>query len=423
MSVDNLYEILQVQPTADSEIIQAAYRRLMLRYHPDRNDSADAQEMTQRLNRAYEILSDPIRRAAYDRESSGTYRGQGYQDGAERSPGPPPGSSVRSATRYIERLPMWAWLTLIGGAVVVASALILLGFGVSIDWISNDGGSVDDSVIEIVQDDRSGIVEEAKIAKPAIVTPLPQLPLAATTVAPTFSPTLPELTVREVFILESDGEITPEVAALLLRLLQRGFSPTLSQPGFVTRIEIAQPQDVCLYFDCVGGTISELQDDGVMLIVTVEPINPKEDENYTVWLSDQNGNTLNSQTIRWSADRVEPARSDGSAGESSLDQTRRAISVSMTIPIEHVSALAFIEEYNGVFLSGLREYEDEVILECELTVSPDGSILVGNRECSGKTFPPYQLDANRFAAVVGTYFTIDLLLESEFLERDLSKSD
>lgn len=63
----NLYELLQVQPTADSEIIQAAYRRLILRYHPDRNPGADAQEITQRLNRAFEILTDPESRAAYDR--------------------------------------------------------------------------------------------------------------------------------------------------------------------------------------------------------------------------------------------------------------------------------------------------------------------------------------------------------------------
>jgi|TARA_B100000809_G_C15092582_1_gene513779 hypothetical protein len=57
---------------------------------------------------------------------------------------------------------MWAWVTLIGGALAVAAALILLGSGVSIDWISNDGGSVEDGVIETVQDNPSGIVEEAK---------------------------------------------------------------------------------------------------------------------------------------------------------------------------------------------------------------------------------------------------------------------
>jgi len=318
---------------------------------------------------------------------------------------------------------MWAWLILIGGAVVIASALILLGSGVSIDWISNDGGSVENIVIETVQDDLPVIVEEPKIAKPTIVAPEPQRALATPTVAPTLSPSLPDLTVREVFILESDGEITPDVAALLLRLLERGLSPTISQPGSVIRVEIAQPQNVCLYVDCLGGTISESQVVGVMLIVTVEPIDPIEEEIYTVWLADLNGTTLNSQSIRWFADRVEPAPSDGGAGESSLDQTRRAISVSMTIPVEHVSALAFIGDYNEVFLSGLREYEDEVVLECELTVRSDGTIQVGNGECLGKTFPPYQLEANQIAAVVGTYFTIDLLLESEFLERDLSKSN
>ena len=89
--------------------------------------------------------------------------------------------------------------------MVVAAVLISLGSGASIDWISNDVGSEENHVIETVQDDRSGIVEEAKIAKPAIVTQKDQLPLAAPTVAPTPSPRLPDLTVREVFILESDG--------------------------------------------------------------------------------------------------------------------------------------------------------------------------------------------------------------------------
>ena len=68
MPEENLYELLQVEPTADSRSIRAAYRRLMLLHHPDRNAGVDAQEMAQRLNRAYEILRNPGRRAAYDWE-------------------------------------------------------------------------------------------------------------------------------------------------------------------------------------------------------------------------------------------------------------------------------------------------------------------------------------------------------------------
>lgn len=63
---NNLYEILQVQPNATAEVIEAAYKRLLRIYHPDVSKSPDAHEMTARLNAAYEVLGDPNRRAAYD---------------------------------------------------------------------------------------------------------------------------------------------------------------------------------------------------------------------------------------------------------------------------------------------------------------------------------------------------------------------
>ena len=62
------YEVLQVHRTAHPDVIQAAYRRLALLYHPDRNPSDEATAMMARLNEAYEVLSDPKRRAKYDRE-------------------------------------------------------------------------------------------------------------------------------------------------------------------------------------------------------------------------------------------------------------------------------------------------------------------------------------------------------------------
>ena len=52
MPEENLYDLLQVESTADSRATRAAYRRLMLLHHLDRNPGPDAQEMTQRLNHA-----------------------------------------------------------------------------------------------------------------------------------------------------------------------------------------------------------------------------------------------------------------------------------------------------------------------------------------------------------------------------------
>ena len=55
MAGESHYDLLQVQPTADLEIIQAAYRSMMRRYHPDQNPSPSAEETTKRLNEAWEI--------------------------------------------------------------------------------------------------------------------------------------------------------------------------------------------------------------------------------------------------------------------------------------------------------------------------------------------------------------------------------
>ena len=57
------YKILQVDPSAEPEVIDAAYKRLALKYHPDTNQSPDSRLRMQDLNRAYEILRNPKKRA------------------------------------------------------------------------------------------------------------------------------------------------------------------------------------------------------------------------------------------------------------------------------------------------------------------------------------------------------------------------
>ena len=81
MAEESYYELLQVSPTADLEIITAAYRALIRRHHPDRNPSPTADATTKRLNEAWEILSDPAKRAEYDRQ---------FAAGSSSRPAPPP---------------------------------------------------------------------------------------------------------------------------------------------------------------------------------------------------------------------------------------------------------------------------------------------------------------------------------------------
>src|SRR4051794_17597458 len=63
------YEVLGVSRTSDGEEIKRAYRRLAMKYHPDRNngeDKADAELKFKECSEAYEVLSDPQRRGRYD---------------------------------------------------------------------------------------------------------------------------------------------------------------------------------------------------------------------------------------------------------------------------------------------------------------------------------------------------------------------
>lgn len=77
--MEDLYQTLQVDPGADPEVIDAAWRRLAHIYHPDGGEHPDAERMTA-VNRAHQILKDPHQRAEYDRQRA-----------QARPPSPPPG--------------------------------------------------------------------------------------------------------------------------------------------------------------------------------------------------------------------------------------------------------------------------------------------------------------------------------------------
>lgn len=69
------YEILGVSKSASADEIKRAYRKLALKHHPDRGGNHD--EFT-KLNEAYQVLSDPQKRAQYDQFGTSGSSGQGF---------------------------------------------------------------------------------------------------------------------------------------------------------------------------------------------------------------------------------------------------------------------------------------------------------------------------------------------------------
>src|ERR1043166_3194454 len=79
------YEVLAVSRNATEEEIKKAYRKLAVRYHPDKNpdDRRAAEERFKELSEAYQVLSDPGRRAQYDRFGHAAFEqgGAGFSGG------------------------------------------------------------------------------------------------------------------------------------------------------------------------------------------------------------------------------------------------------------------------------------------------------------------------------------------------------
>jgi curved DNA-binding protein len=76
----SLYETLGISENASADEIKKAYRKLARKYHPDINKDPEAQDKFKEINAAYEVLSDPEKKAQYDQYGDSMFGGQNFHD-------------------------------------------------------------------------------------------------------------------------------------------------------------------------------------------------------------------------------------------------------------------------------------------------------------------------------------------------------
>ena len=84
MSKRDYYDVLGVQKGASDDELKKAYRKLAMKYHPDRNsDDPNAPDKFKEASEAYEVLSDNTKRSSYDQFGHDGVDASGFSGGSQ----------------------------------------------------------------------------------------------------------------------------------------------------------------------------------------------------------------------------------------------------------------------------------------------------------------------------------------------------
>lgn len=149
------YDTLEISRQASPEVIRAAYRSLMQRFHPDRRpDDPAAARRAAEITVAYEVLSDPVRRAAYDRDLAI----------GPTTPPPPEAAAVirrqKPAARPTARLSTRT--SLLGGRALLVAVVIGGVIGLAM-WLASPKADAQTELHSIRQAFTGGGLPEARL--------------------------------------------------------------------------------------------------------------------------------------------------------------------------------------------------------------------------------------------------------------------
>ena len=82
MANKDYYAVLGLEKGASDDEIKRAFRKLAIKYHPDKNQgNKEAEEKFKEINEAYQVLSDPEKKARYDQFGTADFDGSGFGAG------------------------------------------------------------------------------------------------------------------------------------------------------------------------------------------------------------------------------------------------------------------------------------------------------------------------------------------------------